>query len=255
MALARFNPRWALAFLTHPCMLRQHSGSYSSRGSTIPASTFCSLTSFLGLNFMLIHAGLLLSLMKHSSGWMNLRLGKSDPWKLTVLLDTSSILFHCFQGFFCQHHYAPSYQSSPQLLQLVVSHHHLTPLPLHTLFKAFLPRLASHLMKILCQLVLAPLGQVNAIFSSFLREDLAVVKPNSLLSTLAVELFFDPQDPPIFHLSLSLHWKNQENAIWAPMPLPFTKHVVMLAKLKVSPAIIIGAHLDEHHRQNNLRSR
>lgn len=150
-------------------------------------------------------------------------MGKVSLENQPAFLDPSSTLFHCFQGLPCQHHLAPSYQSSPQAFQLTVGHHYLPSLSLHSQFKALFPRLASLLTKILCHLVLVPLGQVDAIFSSIRRE---VITAKPLLSTLAVQLFVDPGDASIFHQALSPHWKNQGDATCAPVPLAFTSSAI-----------------------------
>lgn len=85
MALPRFNLKWALAFLTLP-LHAQTLFLYSSwamflLGKHYPCFHLL-FTSFLCLdlvrNSLLIHPGLLPSLLEHSSGWTNPELGESE---------------------------------------------------------------------------------------------------------------------------------------------------------------------------------
>lgn len=87
MAFSRFKPRWALAFLC-PHLKAQTMYLCSSWVIFVLGKYFHLLfTSFLCLDLvrsiLLIYAGLLSSLLEHSSRWMNLGLGESDPLKLT----------------------------------------------------------------------------------------------------------------------------------------------------------------------------
>lgn len=78
------------------------------------------------------------------------------------------------------------------------------------------PSQVSLLVKILCDVVLTPLGQVAAIFSSVLRESHSF---KSLLSVLALQMSVDPKDLFTLHQVLFPHWQDQGDAIWVPTPL------------------------------------
>lgn len=214
MTLARFNPRWALAFLTPPL-----------HTCAVPLYPFWVI--FLLEKHQLLFNCLNCEVFAHPCrspavfSWISIRVDKTSAcgkWSFQIN--------EIFRTFLLSHFNVSSaslYQSSPQPLNRVW-------VITISLACSFIPslKLSSPDWPPCWQRLFTPWYLLQLVmWMVFLSQrGSQACKRLSLLSTLAVQWFVNSEDSSIFHQVLPSHWKNEGDASWAFGPLASTSNVM-----------------------------